>query len=533
MSTPIQIYTQTLWEKQSFKTILWIAFLVRLLAAFFSKGYAFHDDHFCVITVAQNWVYHLPHWFETGAPPLHSMFYAGFHYLLFLGLEQIGITNPEVKMTLVRLIHAAYSVLIVYYGYKITELLSDKKSASIVGLVLSLIWFMPYLSVKNLVEMTCIPPYLAGFYLILKANKKNTLQWQTWLAAGALFGFAFVLRYHTILFAGGLGLVLLFRKQWLESLLFSIGYLLVATLIQGGIDWAFFDYPFHSIVEYFEYNSAHANAYVSAPAYRFVLTVVGFLVPPVSIFLVYGFIRGWKIEPMMFMAAIVFFVFHSIVPNKQERFILPLLPIIIILGTCGWQEFVQRSKFWLTRQGFIKGCWIFFWVLNIGVAIALSVTYSKKGRIEPLRYLAQKEDLKAFILESYREFKFIPVFYLGTPSGQYEEINNRIFNNKNFDYPKPKYIQENVVGYTLWKDKKIDKLQQEIADMQALPNYIIFTGREGLEERIAMIEKALSASLALETQLEPGAYDAVLHFLNPGVHPDEHTFIYKISYTNK
>jgi hypothetical protein len=194
-----------------------IALVIRLLAAFFSGGYAFHDDHFDVIEIAQSWVYNLPIWIHDEIPPRHSMFYAGIHYVIFYVCEMLGLTSPTGKMLVVRVLHALYSLLVVYYGYKITELLSNQRNARLVGLMLALVWFMPFMSVRNLVEITCIPPYLAAFYLILKPDdtNKKTIFWR-YLGAGALLALSFVLRYHVFLLAAGAGLVLLFQKQWLK-----------------------------------------------------------------------------------------------------------------------------------------------------------------------------------------------------------------------------------------------------------------------------------------------------------------------------
>src|SRR3712207_6324279 len=91
--------------------IMLIALAIRVLAAFFSRGFAFHDDHFDVIEIAQSWVYGLPVWLNDAMPPRHSMFYTGIHYVVFYLLDHTGITNPDSKMTIVRLLHGLYSLL--------------------------------------------------------------------------------------------------------------------------------------------------------------------------------------------------------------------------------------------------------------------------------------------------------------------------------------------------------------------------------------------------------------------------------------
>ncbi len=137
--------------------IMLSALFFRLLAAIFSRGYGWHDDQFLVIEIAQSWVdgidYYswLPSADGTNPPEGFSFFYVGLHYLLFRFFEIISIINPQTKMLFVRLLHAFWSLLIVYYGYKITLHLSNIDNAKLVGWILSLFWFFTMLSVSNLV----------------------------------------------------------------------------------------------------------------------------------------------------------------------------------------------------------------------------------------------------------------------------------------------------------------------------------------------------------------------------------------------
>ncbi|GAB3822509.1 hypothetical protein GCM10028895_27170 [Pontibacter rugosus] len=181
-------------------TILIIAAAVRIAAAFFSKGFAFSDDHFDVITIAQGWLDGFPLWLNEPMPPRHSMLYVLIHYAIFYVMEGVGIFSPDTKMLVVRLVHALYSLLVVFFGYKLTKRLSNKANARLVGLMLALVWFMPFMSVRNLVEMVCIPPYLAAFYLMVKEEQLERKRVMPYFWAGVLFALAFTFRYHTMLF---------------------------------------------------------------------------------------------------------------------------------------------------------------------------------------------------------------------------------------------------------------------------------------------------------------------------------------------
>jgi hypothetical protein len=161
--------------------ILVVGLFFRLLAAIFSEGYAFQDDHFLIIEVAQQWLDKSPSELlpQLGAkvPSGHSFFYPGLHYYFFSFLHSLGIDNPNIKMLLVRILHAFYSMSIVLLGYKITLLISNKKNAETVGWILAIFWIFPLLSVRNLIEYVCIPPLMLATYFILKYP--NTKNWFT------------------------------------------------------------------------------------------------------------------------------------------------------------------------------------------------------------------------------------------------------------------------------------------------------------------------------------------------------------------
>jgi len=509
--------------------VLIIAVILRILAGFFSKGFVFSDDHFCVIEQAQDWIYGFSHDLNKHDPPMHSVFYSGLHYYLFLFLEKLGITNPDIKMTINRLIHGLYSVLTVYYAYKITEIISSRKNAYRVGIILATLWFMPFLCTKDLVEAVCIPLCLGAFYHLLKIDVQKNHHYKHWIFAGALLGIAFVLRMHTILFAGGAGIILLYKRYWVGSFLFAFSYLIIVSTIQGGIDAYFFEYPFHSVVAYFQYNSTHAYSYIVGPFYQYFLVILGFLIPPVSIFLMYGYFKARKIEPIIFTAGLVFFLFHSYFPNKQERFILPLLPFIVILGVIGWENYIETSDFWKKRQKWLHVSWRIFWVINLATCTLLIFTYSKKSQIEPLVYLSHKIPLRGIILETANNGSDLPAaFYLGRFASSYPYYKQRLPEIEKLELQGRINAKDAIILYLLPHGKPIEQLKAEIEEMKKYPEYIVFSGSSQLQERVAHV-KTYFPNLTFEKEIEPAFYDEILHFLNPGIHKDQHVSIFKIN----
>ncbi len=501
-------YFKKLWEEKPLQLILYLAVFFRLLSAFFSKGFGMHDDHFLIIEAAQSWVdgddYNdwLPNENDPNRQPQgHSFFYVGITYLILSVLKFLGLQDPQTKMYFIRLIHGAFSLLIVYYSYKITEKKGGIKAARLCGIILALFWMLPFLSVRNLVEVVCIPPLLAASWLVVKHEEKWNLK--HFLYAGMLLGVAFNIRFQTLMFTAGFGLAVLFTRHIMAVVLTIIGFVSIAVLVQGGIDQFIWHRPFAEFHEYVIYNINNATSYLVGEWYMYLLFVSGVLIPPISLFLFSGYFRLWKKHLILFLPAFVFFAFHSYFPNKQERFILPFIPFLVILGSMGWTEFYGKSKFWQKRPGLYKGFWIFFWTLNTIALLFISVSYSKRNRVESMCYLAQKGDVVNIIMEdsNRNDFQLPPLFYLQkwiSPFGvtQLESARNL----------KQKY------------DQLPDSLK---------PNYIVFLQAENIAERTGTM-KYFFPGMKYETTIAPSAVDKLMHFLNPLNNENHTTYIFKI-----
>jgi hypothetical protein len=409
-------------------------------------------------------------------------------YLILLFLKTAGISNPQTVMFIVRILHGAFSITTVYLGYKITEKLSDKKTAGTVGLIFALLWLIPFVSVRNLVEIVCVPFLIYSTWLLVKDQSPKKLLFFAFLS-GFVIGIAFSVRYQTILFAGGLGLGLLILKRWKEALVFGFGYLASIALIQGGLDIIFYGKPFMALHDYIEYNIVHSRDYFISPWYNYILLILGILIPPISFFIVYGFLRVWKKQLLIFLPTMVFFAFHSYVPNKQERFILPILSFIIILGIVGWNEFVKKSSFWEKHKKFIHGSWIFFWVLNTILLLIISTTYSKKAKVEAMMYLSRYENIHSIMYNSYRAYSYVmcPRSYLG------------------------EWVREESIT----SDLPVEKLKDRVfTDKNYQPRFILFFEEVDLDKRVAEV-KEMFPNIVFEKKFEPGFIDRVIHWLNP------------------
>lgn len=484
-----------LWAEHPLLAIILIAILPRLVAVVFSKGYGMHDDHFEVIEQPFMVIHDISFWDNRGEPEGHSVVYPSIQYFFLNAFDFAGIEDPQTAMFLIRLLHAIYSLLIVYYGFKITEILSNREIAKKVGLLLALFWALPFLSVRNLVEVVCIPPIMAGFYYTLNSRDRSLSA----LIAGLWFGLAFAFRYQTLTIAGMVGLMLLFQKEFRQSVYFTFGFLLSAILIQGGADVFAWGYPFASFIKYVNYNISHGQAYTTGPWYNYTLLVIGALIPPISIFLIYGFWKKGKKILIIFLPVLMFFILHSIFPNKQERFILPVIPLILLLGVIGWEEYIINSSFWSRHRRALKSIWAWFWIINTILLFLFSTYYSKKSRVEAMYTLYGKDVSGVILVGGKIGATQPPLFYTGV-------------------YPLPTFVFNN--------DEEVLTAKATFDTMSGHPNYAVFFGSEDLDKRVRHIESSLDLKLLLERKIEPSFLDYVFYKLNPKYNKNETAFVY-------
>ena len=453
------------------------------------------DDHYLVVEAAQSWVdgadYNnwLP-WNQSNPQPGgHSFFYPGLHFLLFWFLQNVlGILEPQTKMYIVRFLHAFYSLLVIYLGYRITERLSNREIAKHVGLLLALLWFFPILSVKNLVELVCIPPLLAVAYNLIKFESSSLKKYLVY--AGIFMGISIGIRYQTGFFAMGFGIYLLLRKHLLGAIIFGVTGIGMFVVTQGA-DVFLWGYPLAEFGEYVRYNIEHRVSYFDRPWYMYLGTLGGILIPPLSLMLFAGYVKGWRKYLILVLPSFLFFAFHSYFPNKQERFVLPFVPFLIMVGLMGWHE-IKQGAFWQSRPGLIKGGLTFFWVLNTIALLFLTPAYTKRSQVEVMTWLRQQPDYRNLVVEgSHTDTPAKPpLFYLGNWQPYF-------FTSKS--------------SYTA----KIVRKHNDFFGEDATPNYVVFMDEADFDARKQRFEEGYRCDLELMATIEPSYIDALLHTLNP------------------
>ncbi|MFZ1686248.1 MAG: glycosyltransferase family 39 protein [Flavobacteriales bacterium] len=491
------------------RPLLWltiIALVPRLVAAIFSQGYFAHDDHFLVIEAAHSWVkgYDYNDWLpwnqgDNPTPSGHGFVYVGAHYLLFSTLDAMGMEDPKVLMLVVRLLHALLSLVVVRTGYRMAVRMAGEAIGWRCGLFLALFFFMPFLAVRNLFEVACMPFLMLGAWQLVKRAEGPTMA--DVLIAGTWIGLAVNIRFQTLFFAVGPGLVLLFG-HWRKALVYGLGVLIPVVLLQGGIDLVIWGKPFAEISQYVSYNLANPVTYFNAPWWFYLPWLAGVFIPPLSVLIFLGYFSAWRKHLILWLPVFLFITFHSWHPNKQDRFILTILPLFFIIGYCAWEERRLASNWWKSHQPLWNGIVRWTWTVNTILLIGLTFTYSKRSRCEAMYLLRQVPDITGIIMEDSRvgEAPQAPLFYLG-------------------DYtPGVLYFNSDTM------DQRAALLR---TDPARRPNMVCFIGTDDLAQRRMAMERQLG-TLTLIGEAEPGLVDGIVHWLNP-VNRNETIAVYRLN----
>ena len=372
-------------------------------------------------------------------------------------------------------------------------------------------------------EVVCIPFLLISTWQLLVADERK-YKYFNYLIAGFVIGVAVSIRYQTMLCVIGFGLALLISRKWKEALFYGLGSVICISLTQGVVDMVIWHRPFSELQEYIRYNIVARHVYGTDNNLMYFEIVLGFLIPPVSLFLFYGFLRTWKKYLLIFLPTAIFFLFHTFFSNKQERFIMSIIPFIVILGFIGWNEYVAGSSFWSKRPKILKGCFVFFWIVNILALIIFSTSYSKRSRVESMVYLSRyKSTLNSVLVEdsNRNDATFFPCFYMG----KWIELYNYA------KYPQKDTAKiDSIINFGRFR-KKIISLKVFLHNSNLIPpGYVLFVDEKNLKPRTEYV-KTIFPHLQYETTIEPSFLDKLMQKLNP-INKNYPVFIYRTNVKN-
>lgn len=397
----------------------------------------------------------------------------------------IGIHDPGVEMLVVRLVQAAYSLLAVYFVYRLLERSMGPESAMLGGLLAAAFYAMPVTAVHQLEESVCQVPLLAAFWWWQRTEDSHQPSAFWGALAGAALGAALLLRLPLIGFVGVFVLLVLLRPQpvTVGDKLAFLGGLALVVVLQGysnavvNHEWGYSFAQRLGPMLHPQRMAVESDGYPSNPPWHYVLTLLAALIPPASILLLAAAVQGGRKIPLLGLATLAFLVSHSLIANKQERFLLPILPALFILIVVGLPWLAAR----ITRPVY-RGMWWYFWTVNTALLVIVTLSFSKKDRVEPLLIVYRRHDATGVLVAQYNQTFSVPEYYLGRP--------------------RPALAV-------------VERGQDVESSTRGLPiNYVIVYSDTPEADRVSLAG-ALHRNLTILTVIQPSLTDRLAHAINP------------------
>ena len=480
----------------------WLAVALRILAVIFSQGYAMHDDHFVIEDGPWRW-FEPNHggWFDREVPPGHSVIYPALMYSVMWVCNLVDIRDPQYVMLLMRLLHASWSLIAFPFVWRLAERYGGERAGVVAVFLFAVFWPLPFMSVRNLIEMASIPPLMMGWWYAVREKSKTDV-----VVAGIAFAAAFCFRYHTAIVPLVLTVVLFFQRgtsgkpKTRHAMLLGVCTLVAVCLTQGIADVIAWGAPFAGPWQYIS-SSFDGDVYVSSPWYTYIVLIIGIFLAPASLVAIVAALRvkDRRFLLELVVPVVVFVVAHSLIDNKQERFILPICAALIVVGAVAWTRGRELRPQWLHNNWFkYSGVW--FLVVNTVLVLVFSTAYSKRSRVEAMTQLTKLEGVDIIVksvLVVTDEKVYVPTFYAGS-----DVSISRIVN----DTTRADWHGLNGNEYDI----------------------VVFFGQTSLERGKAGFERQTGNKLKLVAEIEPGFIDHVLFLLNPRGNKNETSYLYTV-----
>lgn len=461
------------------------------------------DDHFETVNVAYNWFvrgfysdegnliwrHHTDG--EITRIPLYTFVLHGIMRLYYW----CGVESLDTMMYGIRAAHALLSLVMVYSAYRLVELVTgERKWAVVAGLVMACHGLMPYLSVRALIEMVGGELLLLAFYWLYRYLERGEQRWLFW--AGIMVGLAWMIRMQVVAAVLPVPFVLWWQARSVAAPIRFLAGGIVVLLSAGVTDYVIVGEWFGTVIG--TLTAGHEEHY-NTIFLIYPVVLLAFFLPPISILAAAAcFSRAvWRRHKILILGVISFILVHMIVPNRQERFMLPIVGILGVLFVLAIrQQF--KNKLWLSRWPRVLNMSLAVaGVLNLGLLVLFTANYGHRGLVEPLARVQQMSPRPRVVLISPERHQIYPLYYAGMPLvdnywvRNWQELRDFLPGEPGQDL------------YLVYPPKKVDELRY----------------RDSLELVAGGVEELF--------RVGPSVVDWTLHRLNPRHNPTHECVVYR------
>jgi len=401
---------------ERFRNLLVITgFVVFCLTAILNPGIVALDDYSCIVSQiipAQNLSFSAVVLNQGIRNPLAVTILLSLTKILY----KIGVESPNHQIEVVRLLIGGLNFFVFScFGPIFFRGNSVAIAPNLAIGLLGGFFLMPLFFSRPMIEVLSAPFLFLSCYESYKywssGQKKYIAISVFCLTLAAMFRFQSGICFVSIL-------VLIFLKRDNRGLSLFILSSLLFFVLSGLVEFNITGRFHGSLIDYIQYNLSYSSGYGVTPFYTFLLLLFGLTIPP-TILSKYKNLEWRKEYYNLFPTVLfvgVFVLAHSIVPHKEERFIIPILPLFLLILvpmlTHLWKEKKQR--------------WRIYWFASVNCILLFLVSFNapQSNVLNLMRYFEERPDIK--IIKSIGDTLVLypAAFLLTPPKVETVEIEN-------------------------------------------------------------------------------------------------------------
>lgn len=255
----------------------------------------------------------------------------------------VGLDDPRQYLGVTRALFCLLGVATGLGVYRLARVLGAREVAAAAGAATFLLGVVPvYFAHRAMSETASAAPVVFGLAMVLE---QGTPRWRRWVGA-SLLGLAVLLRLQNGVWCAGVLALFAARRDWraLKDVAVALaGWALLYGLIDR-LTWGDF---FHSARVYLKFNLVEGRASAwGTSGFLYYPRVLWTSAPLLTLALGALVAAGVRRARGVALVGAAFLLLHSLVPHKELRFIVPLLPVLGALAALGVDALADRVPRW-------------------------------------------------------------------------------------------------------------------------------------------------------------------------------------------
>jgi len=320
-----------------------VSAVIKLLNSWFYYGFFSGDD----VEIHEMTLSTLLGWTDWQAWNLRNAFYPmAFIYPAQALVHGLGVQEEALLVFAGRTVVVLFSLLSIILVYRVAK---DTYGSVAVGICAVSLFAASH--VHNNFASTVLPRVVAATFVLLSVWLLVRFRQSpiVAIASGLLLGIGSAIRFSEALFIGCVVLYLLASRRVLHGFLVGIASVATAALVVGVADQLYWGTPFSSLLNLYDYTIRQAQSSRGYQPVWFYLTTAGswgnYLM--VGLLVYAAWLREWR----GFLLAGLPIAILSILPHKEFRYLVPVLPFAcIVAGFALWTILTEFAGETSTRK---------------------------------------------------------------------------------------------------------------------------------------------------------------------------------------